>query len=290
MRRGGAGRWAGGGALWGRAGCAGTRALAAATGSKFPPSLSRGACLSPPLWCGGANAAAVSPALRCRAIWARSATAVRSEPAVRTRRLLHFGLQCTAGPKPLLAVSGAWCPAWPPCWGRRTAKVSWGAGGWGVRRGVLLRPGLGAGSPAPLSALRLAARPGLAARPRLGRSASCWGGWARTLRARPLSVLRPHPPRSCRGRTSVLPQFLRDCRTPGSESLFVSPTPQHIYTFQSSHSSGVSSFLETDKTGPGSLMPLSPSGAQNLATMPGCGKLGVCAALLLLEQERSLMV
>lgn len=79
------------------------------------------------------------PSLPCRAIWARSATAVGWEPAGRTRWLLHLGLQCPAGPKLLLAVSGARFLAWTPCRGRRTAKVSRGAGGWGVQRKVLLR-------------------------------------------------------------------------------------------------------------------------------------------------------
>lgn len=207
---------------------------AAATGSKFPPSLSCGACLSPPLRCGGANAAPVSSALRCRPIRAGSANPVHSEPAARTRRPLHPGLQCIAGPKLLLAVSRAWCLAWPPCRGRSAAKVNGGAGGWGVPLRVPLRPGLGTEEPGPLSALRSAARPGPGMRPRLGRSADCWGEGGRGRGGpQPHSVLHPHPGHPVGA--SLCCQFLRECRSRGSESLFA-PTASSL---QSSHSSVV---------------------------------------------------
>lgn len=134
---------------------------AAATGSKFPPSLSRGACLSPPLRCGGANAAAVSPALRCRPIWAGSANPVHSEPAARTRRSLHpRPYSASRGPSSSRSSEPAWCLAWPPGRGRCASKVSRGASGRGVPLRVPLRPGLCSEEPGPLSALRPAARPG----------------------------------------------------------------------------------------------------------------------------------
>lgn len=138
---------------WGRGAPGGVLAAwgqelwAAATGSKFPPQLSGGACLSPPL-CAEVQtrrrSAQPSVAARSRPVRPLGSTRIR---AVRTRRPLHVGLQCPAGPKLLLAVSGAWCRAWPPCRGGSAAKVSWGAGGWRVRLRVLLRPGQGVWNP-----------------------------------------------------------------------------------------------------------------------------------------------